>query len=160
MTEAIKNLINEHRIISQKLQDTNELFADVSEGKKNSSEIIDNIEFFKKYADQLHHHKEEEILFPAMIKKNEMAGQGIIAEMLENHEDFRKMLSEINTQVQENNIEAAYEKFRVYHEALLDHIAVEDDEVFHMAETLLSEEELENIFFKFKDIEVEQKTEY
>ena len=37
----------------------------------------------------------------------------------------------------------------------MDHIAVENDELFVLAESLMDEDELETIFFKFKDIDME-----
>ena len=38
---------------------------------------------------------------------------------------------------------------------LLDHIAAENDELFVLAETLMEEDDLETIYFKFKDIDLE-----
>ena len=42
-----------------------------------------------------------------------------------------------------------------YTEKLLDHIAVEDDELFQMAETLLDDNELEKMYYDFQDIDRE-----
>ena len=42
-----------------------------------------------------------------------------------------------------------------YTEMLLDHIAVEDEELFQMAETLFNESELEKLYFDFEDIDRE-----
>jgi hemerythrin-like domain-containing protein len=41
-----------------------------------------------------------------------------------------------------------------YTNDLLDHISVENDEVFIMAETLFSDTELERIYFLFQDIDI------
>ena len=38
---------------------------------------------------------------------------------------------------------------------LLDHIAVENDELFIMAESLFNEDELERMYFLFQDIDME-----
>ena len=51
--------------------------------------LTDLITFFRNYADKFHHYKEEKLLFPLMCEKNDMLENSIIAEMLDNHQDFR-----------------------------------------------------------------------
>lgn len=109
------------------------------------------IEFFRNYTDKYHHQKEEEILFPEMSKRNELLEDGVIKEMFENHEDFREMMRNIESEIDNNNVDSAYKLFNEYSEALKDHIAVEDDEVFQMAESLMSDDEMDNIYFRFLD---------
>ena len=38
---------------------------------------------------------------------------------------------------------------------MLDHIGAENDELFSLAENLMGEDDLETIYFKFKDIDME-----
>lgn len=109
------------------------------------------ISFFRNYADKFHHYKEEEILFPAMSKQNELLGEGVLKEMLENHDDFREMIRRIETNLDAQNFYLAQNEVEKYGEALLDHIAVENDEVFIMAETIFNEDELEKIGHRFQD---------
>lgn len=110
------------------------------------------IYFFRNYADGYHHYKEEELLFPKIAVENEVMGMNIIAEMLENHEDFRCYLSEIAESL-ETDVNVAFSKFLIYCEGLRDHIAAENEELFISAETLLSEQDLETMMFQFKDID-------
>lgn len=109
------------------------------------------ISFFRNYADKFHHYKEEEILFPAMSKQNELLGEGVLKEMLENHDDFREMIRRIETNLDAQNFYLAQNEVEKYGEALLDHIAVENDEVFQMAESIFNEDELEKIGHRFQD---------
>ncbi|MCC7532396.1 MAG: hemerythrin domain-containing protein [Chitinophagales bacterium] len=155
MNEAVKVLTHEHETIKRAINQTNALFADILNGNKDIKAMHERIDFFRKYADGYHHHKEEEVLFPEMIKRNEMLEYGVIHEMLQNHEDFREMLAEIETLVNEGNATLALSKFKAYSEALLEHIAVEDEEVFQIAETLLSEDELLTVLYRFEDCDRE-----
>lgn len=113
------------------------------------------LDFFRNYADKYHHYKEEVILFPEMCRKNELLETGVILEMLENHSDFREMLRNIETFLDKKEYALANRQLLIYCEALLDHIAVENDEVFQMAESLFSKTELENISFRFSDCDHE-----
>lgn len=114
-----------------------------------------SLSFFRVYADGFHHHKEEEILFPEMSKKNDLLGDGVIKEMLENHQDFRDMLQGIENFLEQKNYAKVQQKLMAYTDALQDHIAVENDEVFQVAEALLDPGELERIYFQFCDADRE-----
>mgnify|MGYP001616597094 CR=1 FL=1 len=126
---------------------------------KNDEEFLRRAEsllkFFREYGDQYHHKKEEEYLFPEMMKKNELIGEGILAEMLENHSDFREMLARTEKCLKSNLLVEANEIILKYSQALRDHIAVENDEVFQMAETLLTEEECVKLGHRFDDADRE-----
>ena len=67
----------------------------------------------------------------------------------------RYLGSEIEEAITEGNYEKSYLELNNYLQDLLDHIAAENDELFVLAENLLAEEDLEIIFFKFKDIDME-----
>jgi hemerythrin-like domain-containing protein len=109
------------------------------------------LSFFRLYADRYHHRKEEEILFPAMAVKNELAGGGIVQEMLEHHAGFRDNAARMEKFLDTHDYPAAREEMARYVAALTDHIAVENDEVFPMAESLFSSSELEAFGFRFND---------
>ncbi len=113
------------------------------------------INFFRMYADKYHHYKEEKILFPEMNKKRELLEEGIIKEMVDNHEDFRNMIISIENFLNKKDYMRAQKQLHIYAEALLDHIAVENDEVFQIAETLFDNDELEKIYFQFEDYDRE-----
>jgi hemerythrin-like domain-containing protein len=109
------------------------------------------IAFFRDYADRYHHSKEEEILFPEMCRRNELLAGGVIHEMLDNHDTFRQMLSEIEASLAQKKYGAAQHQIEEYAEALSDHIAVENEEVFQAAASLFTDAELEKIRFRFLD---------
>lgn len=112
--------------------------------------------FFRDFADKIHHHKEEEILFVEMEKKNAFLGEGIISEMLTNHCDFRDSIAQAEEALVAKDHHMAQRLLEAYAEALRDHIAVENEELFQMVPALFSPEEARNIKYRFEDADREQ----
>ena len=152
----MKVLFEEHEIIVNAIDTAHHAGSLIGKDEGAYEKIIRQlIDFFRNYADKYHHHKEEEILFPEMSKRNELIADGVIKEMLENHSDFRDMIKNIERCLDEKDYPVAQQKLLQYTEALLDHIAVENDEVFQVAESIFSEEELDKIYFRFEDCDRE-----
>ncbi len=152
MNNALRMLYEEHEIIEQAVKIAKQASSLVgADDGQYERTVLKLIHFFKNYSDRYHHRKEEEILFPEMERKNEMLSDGVILEMLSNHEDFREMIHTIEKSLNNKNYAEAQSRLEQYTEALLDHIAVENDEVFQMAESLFSEDELDKIYFRFQD---------
>ena len=156
MNNTIQTLFSEHEIIVNAIDAAKQLRSQVGKNDKQYEQNVhDLINFFRNYADSFHHHKEEQILLPAMKQKNQLLEEGVVREMLDTHEEFRERVTNIEKLLDEKKYELAQTELEKYSEALLDHIAVENDEVFQMAETLLSEAELEKMFFAFEDADIE-----
>lgn len=157
MKNPIKILLQEHDLILSAVDIARQ--ADKLLTKKGEAAYVtvmrQLINFFRNYADHYHHYKEEKILFQEMNKKNELLEEGVIKEMLENHEDFRYMITSIENFLNNKDYMRAQQQLTIYTEALLDHIAVENDEVFQMAETLFEKDELEKLYFRFEDCDRE-----
>ncbi len=156
MNNSLKMLFDEHEIITRAVEIAKNAKSLIG---KNDEEyeitISELIRFFRVYADQYHHHKEEEILFPEMAKKNELLAEGIINEMFDNHNYFRELIRDIELDLEQQNYSEASEKIDEYTEALLDHIAVENEELFQTAYGIFTEDELENIYYRFIDLDRE-----
>lgn len=156
MNNAVRVLFDEHKIILSAIDIAKEAGKLIEKNEIIYERLIrELINFFRVYADQYHHYKEEKILFPEMNKKNELLEDGVIKEMLENHEDFRNLIKSIENFIDNKNYRSAQKQLDMYTEALLDHIAVENDEVFQMAETLFDNNELDRIYFCFEDCDRE-----
>lgn len=127
--------------------------------ENNPEEYADKIkklvEFFREYADGYHHRKEEDVLFPAIKDHPDFVLQDIIDEFETHHEDFREYATEIVESVNEGRFSDSFKVLKQYINDLQDHIAAENDELFVLAESLMDETQLENIYFKFKDIDIE-----
>lgn len=149
-------LMNEHDVIKKienSLTKLDGLWEKDATKYKTTLEKI--LQFLKEYSDGYHHHKEEEVLFPALENHPEFILSSIITEMNEHHENFREYTAGIAEALQENNFPKAQTIFKKYLNELLDHIAIENDELFVLAESLFDEAQLETMFFKFKDIDME-----
>ena len=156
MNKTLQMLFDEHAVITDAIDAAKNAKSYLGKNDMGYERTVrDLLTFFKNYGDNFHHQKEEEILFPEMKKKNELLADGILKEMTDNHEEFRDKLKGIEKCIDEKNYPQAQKELEIYCEALLDHIAVENDEVFQIAETLFTEDELEKIFCRFEDCDIE-----
>lgn len=123
------------------------------DSEKYKTIVLRLVYFFKEYSDKYHHYKEEEILFPEMINHSDFKLVEIIEELEDHHVIFREYTQQITLFVQQNRFEEAQKILEKYVDNLLDHIAIEDNELFGMAEALFSPDEYEKIYLRYKDID-------
>jgi hemerythrin-like domain-containing protein len=116
------------------------------------------LSFFARYSDGFHHQKEEQVLFPALRRSAEVAPRELVSELEEHHEAFRAHVATIRRALDEGDYPLAQSTLERYFSELLDHIAVENDELFVMTESLLDAEELDRVYFRFHDIDRELGT--
>lgn len=161
MNKALEILYNEHSVIKSVISLRKKISAlSVSDPAKFREIISVLVDFFRNYADKYHHYKEERLLFPLMCERNELLESSIVQEMLDNHSDFRSLVKQIETAADSGNYDQSCSQLNKYTEMLLDHIAVEDEELFQMAETLFDADELEKLYFDFEDIDRELGIEF
>jgi hemerythrin-like domain-containing protein len=156
MNQYLKTLYDEHEIITNAIDAAQQAKSLIGKDDALYEDTVRKlISFFRNYADRFHHYKEEEILFPEMNKRNEMLADGVIREMFDNHEDFRDMIRNIEEKLNAKKFPEVQSQLEKYAGALLDHIAAENNEVFPMAETLFSENEMKDIGYRFNDCDRE-----
>lgn len=152
----IKTLMNEHETIGltegiiqnlDKLWETDEEFY--------TQKVNNLLTFFSEYSDKYHHHKEEEVLFKELNDNPDFLLDDIITELEEHHESFRNTISEVREALDNNDFADVQSLLEQYINDLLDHIAIENDELFVTVELLFNESQLERMFFLFKDIDME-----
>ncbi|MBI3136901.1 MAG: hemerythrin domain-containing protein [Bacteroidetes bacterium] len=152
----LDQLYEEHKIIAEsekRILDLNETWT--SDPAQFKSSVENMLRFFQEYADGLHHRKEEEYLFPALINHPAFTLQEMIREFENHHDEFRNYIACIKEELNKQRWEAAYKLLRSYSLDLRDHIAAENEELFVLAENLLDENELEEMYFRFRDLEME-----
>ncbi len=154
--DPIRILTDEHAVISavQELINNAENRWETDAGQY-ATDVGQWLVFFRDYSDGFHHHKEEKVLFPALAAHPEFMMQGLLEELEEHHELFRQYARECAQALEAGKWAVSHDILRRYISDLLDHIAVEDDELFVMAENLFDDRELERIFFLFRDIDAE-----
>lgn len=148
----VKVLYDEHEVIKQAEQVIQKIDKTWELNPEAYSETVGKlIRFFREYSDEFHHKKEEDILFKELLDNPDFLLKDIIGELNGHHEMFRETVGEVEEAIAENAYEKAQKLLLTFIDELLDHIAVEDDELFIMAENLYDAEELKRIFFLFED---------
>ena len=155
-SDPIKILIDEHDVISQ-VQEIAYLLKELKEFDtvnytRHTKSLIN---FFKEYCDKIHHYKEDEVLFMELNNHPKFSQPEIITELTEHHIMFREKIENL-----ENHLDGkAFNKTQLiledYLNEILNHIAIENVELFVMAQSVFSEDELEIMYYKFKDIDYE-----
>jgi hemerythrin-like domain-containing protein len=155
-----QQLIDEHECIKSMLSIIEKIVNDIGKGEKLNTEHFGKIlDFIKGFADRNHHQKEEDILFPAMVKNGILKEGGPIAVMLNEHESGRNYVKgmseafEAYKSGQKNTVSDIISNATSYVQLLRNHIEKENNILFMMAERVLSEETKNIIFDEFEKVE-------
>ena len=161
--KATQQLKDEHEGIKLMLS----IMEKISNSLKNGGELnitqFENIiEFIKGFADKCHHGKEEDILFPTMIKDGIPSDSGPIAVMLNEHQLGRNYIKALSIAFEEfkkgneNAINDIIKNSMDYVILLRNHIEKENNILFTMADKVLNEQEQSKMFDAFEKLEVEK----
>jgi hemerythrin-like domain-containing protein len=135
-------LRSEHRLIERMLDVLDRLVAGSdADLHSRASALQDCLEFFIRFADQRHHAKEEELLFPVMEARGFSTGSGPTAVMRSEHVEGRALTAALNQAVSAPMDCTGVRKLaRQYTSFLREHIGKEDHCLFPMADALMDEE--------------------
>jgi hemerythrin-like domain-containing protein len=159
MNTATKNLENDHIHILKLIDVMKSIVQSESPDVEHIEKIIVLI---RKYADGLHHAKEENYFFPALEEKGFSPTRGPVAMMLYEHVQGRNFVKGISESVElfkkgiEPAIDDIYRNMSGYAELLTNHISKENNVLFRMADNALSEMEQKKLIDKFVSIERDQ----
>lgn len=158
--KATEHLISEHEEILLMSNILNSAIQKLECGiKVNPLHFEAILNFLEIFVDTFHHEKEEKLLFPALFLKGVPRDEGPIEVMIAEHENSRnsiKGLSDAITDYRLGNSASAYEIIvhsRTYMQQLNLHIAMENNVIFRMADTKLSESEQELLVREFYKME-------
>ncbi|MBV6442534.1 MAG: hypothetical protein DYG98_16210 [Haliscomenobacteraceae bacterium CHB4] len=154
--DPIQILMHEHRVISA-LQDKIIPLRGMWETDAAGYDklVRSLLGFFREYSDQYHHHKEEAVLFRELRAHPDFRLDDILYELENHHQMFRETVAEIEASIANGEWPLSQDLLEVYMNDLLDHIAVEDDELFVTAASLFSAGDLERMYFLFEDVDRE-----
>jgi hemerythrin-like domain-containing protein len=157
--KATQQLKDEHESVKVMLGILGHVYRKLeSTGSLNIEHFEKILEFLKVFVDKCHHGKEEELFFPAL----ETAGipkDGPIAVMLYEHEMGRKYIramSDAFAQYLKKNKSAAAnisQHAKNYIDLLMAHIEAENNVLFAMADSRLSQKTQNELFSGFEKIE-------
>ncbi len=160
MTDPIQILIAEHNTIKK----VSSLFPHlqnlwINNPRKYEEIIREIIEFCRGYADFIHHHKEEEMLFPLLEMINPSLRHQIIEELLDHHHTFRQLINTAETLLNSGKYEESYNTLAKYFDLIESHIQAEDYELFVTATEILSPSRRENLSISFLSFDDSIKSE-
>lgn len=154
------DLREEHRIIKQvMLPILDGICEEIESGKSVEQNNLEGlIVFVKEFIEQCHYTKEENYLFPEMEKAGISGAEELITSLKNEHEDERQYVNEIDKIVYEKeenrDLSALVEYSRAYMRLLTPHIDKEENELFPMADTYLSEAAQKYLLKSFEDVEI------
>ena len=158
--KATEMLSDEHRVIERVLAVLETLTqTPVESAIENWKKALD---FFSHFADQCHHFKEEQVLFPAMEDRGIPREGGPIGMMLMEHEEgrtyVRAMLAAIALVETKNEAakEILVDKAKTYLRLLKEHIQKEDEILFKIADDVISPDEQKQLLRSFEEHEAKE----
>lgn len=155
--KATQILCDEHRVIERVLTALEELTKRPVVGSLDQWKKA--LEFFRHFADQCHHFKEEKVLFPAMEEHGIAADDGPVGVMLMEHEEGRgyvRSMSAAIELVKSGNsaaIDSLLNAAKAYIRMLREHIQKEDEILFPMADNVISLDEQKHLLESFAEHE-------
>lgn len=156
-------LMDEHRVIEQVLNSLEQMTdrAAIS-GRLEEESAREAIEFFRMYADQCHHGKEEAQLFPLMEARGFSGGCGPVAVMLREHELGRLYVSGMEAVIERASqgdadaLQWFIQHGQSYIRLLREHIQKEDHCLFPSANRALNEQDQQRLLAAFEKVEAEE----
>jgi hemerythrin-like domain-containing protein len=160
MMKATDYLVDEHRVIERAL-DALETAADRLEGGKavDPQFFLSAVNFFREYADGIHHQKEEDILFVQMQAIGIPAQGCPLGVMYAEHQvgrQYVRALLSAAEDLQAGNTAAktrAIESSRSYISMLRRHIQKEDRHLFPMANEVIPADQHDYLWDEFLKVE-------
>jgi len=151
MARALDIMKREHLSLNTVLHVLNQLLLDLESGHLTSNdvdyELIEKImSYIEEFLDTMHHPKEDNYLFPALLKKTSESND-VIMELQEQHKkgvEHRKRL-EIHIQAMKDKhpgqVEKVIDALKDYLGAHREHMKLEDTVIMPLAERVLTEED-------------------
>ena len=158
--KATEMLSAEHRVIERVLAVLQKLTTRPVENSLDSWRKA--VDFFRLFADQCHHLKEEQVLFPAMEEHGIPRDGGPVGMMLMEHEEgrtyVRSMLAAIALVETKNEAakEILVDKAKAYLQLLKEHIQKEDEILFKIADNVISPDEQKQLLRSFEEHEAKE----
>jgi hemerythrin-like domain-containing protein len=153
-------LSEEHRVIEQVLNCLEKLADEAAAtGRLDAASALEALDFIKVFADECHHQKEEDLLFPALERRGFSRDHGPTGVMMAEHTTGREHVRAMKAAalaVQGGNPSAAADfvtQTRLYLHLLREHILKEDHCLFTMANNALTGEDQEQLLRAFHRVE-------
>lgn len=154
--QTIETLMHEHKMIEHGLAVLQAVAGRVQKGEEvPTGRVGELLKFFQVFADKCHHAKEEGVLFPAIEERGIPRDGGPIGVMLYEHDRGRGYVRQMVDALPRLSEDAAAKEQFVsganHFVALLsEHIFKENNILFRMAESVLSDEDDQRLMEQFE----------
>jgi len=153
MKSPTQVLIEEHRVILRALGTLERGAERLTGGAALPAGWWDElVEWLRAFADRNHHAKEEQLLFPAMVKRGVPQEGGPIGVMLAEHVRGRALVAAMAAGEPAHRVTKA----REYVALLRQHIDKENGILFPLADAVLDDETVRTLAREFGGVEAEQ----
>ena len=149
----------EHQVILRVIDVLKRLVERSERGEGFESDAFSRcVEFFRFFADACHHAKEEDLLFPMLESRGVPREGGPIGVMLYEHQLARGYTREMGEALQANHRgePEAQQQFhtaaREYIELLTNHISKEDNILFTMGDSMMTDDDQTTLCSKFCEV--------
>jgi hemerythrin-like domain-containing protein len=156
MNTATQNLENDHVYILRLLDVMEQMVMDCSTETADMELVVSLI---KNYADGFHHAKEENLLFPLLVKKGFSTENGPVSVMLHEHVEGRNFVKGMIDGIakciggSESAFPDIYLNMQGYIDLLRAHIGKENNVLFKMADRVIDSAEQQDLLNKFAEVE-------
>jgi len=159
-TLASEPLKDEHEVILRMLRVLEVASSKVEKGDHVPTEVFTNVvDFIRTFADQCHHGKEQDTLFPLMGKRGIPTHGGPIAVMLMEHDEGRRLAKSMADSIDgyeagdKARARTLIESARNYASLLQQHIYKEDNILYPMGDRVLTPQDNKELLEQFERIE-------
>jgi len=162
MSDFIQELKNDHRVIQQVVAGMSAVAELLDSGKQvDPSVLADLVQFLRVFADQCHHEKEEQHLFPLLATKANVSTRRELESLEREHRSAKQLVGQLAEVAAIYVHNPAAVRYRIIDllqqlaELYPAHIWKEDFLLFPLAQQTLSTTEQQGLQEKFEDVERE-----
>jgi hemerythrin-like domain-containing protein len=162
MMKPFEDLHEDHELITRMITVLEALNAGLADRRADAAvDLREAIRFVRGFADKCHHGKEERALFPLIAGKNATVARMPVRILTSEHEAGRILISRLENSLSgleagdERATAEASEAITLYTTMLRKHIAKEEDIVFPLAQTMITDGEAAALEEQFTAIEAE-----
>ena len=157
------SLRKDHDLIEKVVSSMEITISLLKDGKEiPESILLQTIDFTKNFVDVCHHGKEEDILFPTLVKAGLPSTMGPIPVMIQEHQITKEIASKIEDSGKEyldnGNPEKLIQNIQQYVEHVKEHLWKENNRLFMMADARLQsyDEQVEKELIETENIKLNQ----
>jgi hemerythrin-like domain-containing protein len=158
--KATRELVGEHDAVLVALQILENVAAAITaKNDRASADLELLLDFFKGFVDRCHHGKEEDVLFPELMRRGVKREDGPIGVMLAEHEVGRGHVRAMTDSLRRlrggdgDAASAIREHAHAYSDMLRAHIHKENNVLFPMADQIVPEDVDARLAERFEEIE-------